>query len=180
MLVESGTKGLSDVSVELGRATVRSLQDAALAILEVLGSHHFTLPQHVTFDETLHLVPLAAQFASMTFLSYSQGHVAPVHPFYMDVALDRIYLLGTQDISTAPFWIVVEPAQLTCLGDMLRSPVMTFSVQRNSVLPSFEPLVHRHDIVACTEDILGESNYFSQTQNVLMISAQIPGMVPDW
>jgi hypothetical protein len=153
-------------------AAVLSLQDAALAILEVLGSHNFPLPQHLTLDETWHLVALAAQFASIAFLSYNQGHVAPIHPFYLDIALNRIYLLGTHTMLTAPYWIVLEPTQLSCLGKMFRSPVMTFSMQR--------PLVHRHDIVACAEDILGEPNCLSQTPNVLMISAQIPGMVPDW
>jgi hypothetical protein len=109
-------------------------------------------------DETLHIIVLVAQLSSLTFLSYNQGHKAPIQPFYLDSALERIYLLGKYDMSTAPYWTIAEPVQLSCLDDMLHSPVIVFSVQRRFIVPSFKPLALKHNVVAYAEDVLGESS----------------------
>jgi hypothetical protein len=112
------------------RAAVKSLQEAALTVLGILGLRNFPPSQHLRSEETFHIVALAAQVASLAFLSYSQGHVAPIHPFYLDTAQVRVSLLGSYDMPTAPFWILAEIKSLSCLGDMLRSPIIAFSVQR--------------------------------------------------
>jgi hypothetical protein len=138
---------------------VRSTQDAALAVLEVVDMGNFPAPEHSTLEETLHIVALAAQFASLSFLSYSQGHIVPIHPFYLDTAPDRMHLLGSCAMLAAPHWLVAEPAQLSCLGDMLRSPVTVFGVRHKNPDGSVRPAVPalRHDMVARAEDLLGES-----------------------
>jgi hypothetical protein len=140
------------------RAFVGSTQDAAFSLLEVLGLNSFPLPERPTLDETLHIIALAEQFASLAFVSYSQGYLVPMQPFYLDTALDRVLLLGSYDMATAPYWIAAEQSHLSCLGEMLRSPVTVFSVRRRSPNGYVKTSVRtpRHDVVACAEGLLGE------------------------
>jgi hypothetical protein len=145
---------------ELGRSAVRSLQKAALEILEILGRHHFPSLEHLTYHETLHLVALGAQFASLAFLSYSQAHVAPIQPFYLDTELSKILLLGVGDPQKPSFHIAASTTSLTCMGDMLRSNVLVFSIEPVRTFggqSNFGPLAScSYDIIGSAEDFIGK------------------------
>jgi hypothetical protein len=160
LLQEAQVVKNSTSTQELRRADVGNLQEAALGILGVLGRHHFPLLEQLTYHETLHLVALATQFASLGLLSYSQAHLAPIQPFYMDTALQETLLLGIGDPQEKTFHISARTTSLTCIGDMLRSKVVVFSVEPmrsfgNS--PSFGPRAScKYDVVASAEDLIGK------------------------
>jgi hypothetical protein len=122
-----------------------------------------TTEERLTYDETLHLVALSAQFVSMAFLSYTQAHVAPVLPFYLDTALSKILLLGTGDPQKPPFHIVAETTGLTCIGDMLQGPVIVFHVEPVRTFAGAAPIGpcanFKYDVIASAEDLIGNKMY---------------------
>ncbi|KAK4444399.1 hypothetical protein QBC34DRAFT_442505 [Podospora aff. communis PSN243] len=71
---------------------------------------------------------LAAQFLSLAFLSYSEGHCGPVRYFFLDTFPERILLIG--DGVWGPNFdgpcILCSLAELSCFGDMLQHPVLAF------------------------------------------------------
>ncbi|KAF2821322.1 hypothetical protein CC86DRAFT_458999 [Ophiobolus disseminans] len=145
---------------KLERSDVFNLQQAALDVLAVLGRHHFPSLERLTYEETLHLVALSVQFASLAFLSYSQAHIAPIQPVYLDTALNKVFLMGIGDPQNPPFHIVAQVARLTCLGDMLRAPVIVFNLEPvrsfRSGQPSLGPRASlSYDIIASAEDLIG-------------------------
>jgi hypothetical protein len=145
---------------ELQRADVKNLQEAALGILGVLGRHHFPLLAQLTYRETLHLVALATQFASLGVLAYSQAHLAPIQPFFMDTPLREVMLMGIGDPQQNVFHINARMTSLTCIGDMLRSEVVVFSVQPMRSFgdsPSYGPQIAcKYDVIASAEDLIGK------------------------
>jgi hypothetical protein len=159
--------------LELRRDDVKNLHEAALSILGVLGRHHFPLLEQLTYHETLHLVALATQFASLGLLSYSQAHLAPIQPFFMDTALEEVMLLGIGYPQEKNFHISARTTSLTCLGDMLRSKVLVFSVEPMrcfGVSPSFGPRAScKYDVVASAEDLIGKSASFIHTARIMLM-----------
>lgn len=139
---------------ELERAAFQDIQEAAVGVLGALGTGNFPPFQQLSFRHTIHVVALAAQFASLAFLSYSQAHVAPIQPFYLDTAQEEVKLLGTYEDGKAPFKIYADTTRLSCIGDMLRSPVVVFSVSPPHNRGFFMPRDQKYDLVATAEDLL--------------------------
>ncbi|KAF5975628.1 ankyrin protein 3 [Fusarium bulbicola] len=81
--------------------------------------------------EALHphlLDSLAAQFLSLAFALYAQGHCEPFSPFFLDTPLKRILLIGNQiwGSSFAGPCILATPVDLSCLGEMVQRRVFAF------------------------------------------------------
>ncbi|KAF5633852.1 WD repeat-containing protein [Fusarium tjaetaba] len=100
---------------------------------------------------------LRAQFLSLAFALYAQGHCEPFGPFFLDTPLKRILLIGNQiwgPSFTGPC-ILATPVNLSCFGEMLRSRVFAFqyfdNFERSRV---FSDCDKELDLKACPEDLL--------------------------
>ncbi|KAI6774835.1 hypothetical protein HG530_001593 [Fusarium avenaceum] len=124
--------------------------------LEPLISH--TNPEASFKDLDPQLLPsLTAQFFSLAFALYSQGHCEPFRPFFLDTPLKRILLIGNQ------IWgpsfngpcILASPVELSCFGEMVQRQVFAFqyfeAFERSKV---FSDLDIQLDLKACPEDLL--------------------------
>jgi hypothetical protein len=145
---------------QLDKLEVSMLQNSSLAILTILGRTYFPPLARLNYVETLHVVALAVQFASLAFLLYSQAHIAPIQPFYLDTALSKISLIGISDLRKPTLHITAKVARLNCVGDMLHAPVIVFSAGPSSVLGdplSLGPRANlKYDIIASAEDLIGK------------------------
>ncbi|KAI1031973.1 hypothetical protein LB504_000125 [Fusarium proliferatum] len=103
------------------------------------------------------LESLKAQFLSLAFALYAQGHCEPFRPFFLDTPLKRILLIGNQIWSssfTGPC-ILATPVNLSCFGEMVRRRVFAFqyfdSFERSKVFSDSEG---NFDLKAFPEDLL--------------------------
>jgi hypothetical protein len=96
-------------------------------ILDVFVFPTYTLLGDDTIGAKLHVLALTVQFASLAFLSYSQAHLNPVRPFFLDTPLERISLSGSS--KGFNFGISLAQVKLICLDDMLHSRVIVFSCE---------------------------------------------------
>ena len=112
-------EALEDNSTE---AAIRHCAQSAKHILQELIE---TLP-NTTPDDDLHYCALAAQFLCVAFLSYTQAHVGPVDPFFLDTPQREMVLLGSQHMP-GDFAVKAELVKLTCLAEMTQQPVLAFS-----------------------------------------------------
>lgn len=100
---------------------------------------------------------IAAQFLSLAFLSYSQAHCGPIHPFYLDSPIQRVLLIG--ESGWGPEFrgpcIAGSLVELSCLGDMLQEPVFAFEnfeqFDKDAFFSDSRP---RADLIASPEDLL--------------------------
>lgn len=98
--------------------------------LRILSPFDFQIQSSPSNHDSVQLLSIAAQFLSLGFLSYHQGHIGPFQPFFLDTALSGIYLTG---VSKRSSWqLELTCAELTCVGDMLASSVLTFSVRQGN------------------------------------------------
>ncbi|KAF5984619.1 ankyrin 3 [Fusarium coicis] len=103
------------------------------------------------------LSSLTAQFLSLAFALYAQGHCEPFRPFFLDTHLQRILLIGNQiwgPSFTGPC-ILVSPVELSCFGEMVQRRVFAFeyfdSFERSKV---FSDCDKQFDLKALPEDLL--------------------------
>ncbi|PNP85128.1 hypothetical protein FNYG_01653 [Fusarium nygamai] len=100
---------------------------------------------------------LTAQFLSLAFSLYTQGHCEPFRPFFLDKPLKRILLIGNKiwGRSSIGPCILASPVELSCFGDMVQRRVFAFqyfeSFERSKVFPDS---YIRFDLVAYPEDLL--------------------------
>ncbi|KAJ4270021.1 hypothetical protein NW762_001694 [Fusarium torreyae] len=114
-----------------------------------------SLPRYRSPAETLHMASLALQFLCLGFLSYVQGHIGKLHPFFLDTALEKITLLGTRASPSAPGpYLSARSVELTCLSSMCQGPVIAFSGSNSQNNLEITTGVQRYDVRACPEDIL--------------------------
>jgi hypothetical protein len=94
------------------------------------------------------------QLISLGLLSYNQGHVGPIQPFFLDTPQSKILLAGSKACESHPKGIIAELTNLTCIGDMVGGPVLTFKIDQ---LPTDVPCLQderRFDLLATAEDLL--------------------------
>ncbi|KAJ9623882.1 hypothetical protein H2203_005327 [Taxawa tesnikishii (nom. ined.)] len=140
-LVELGysDQGIADLLLEQKRESpwIRYKQ----LDLDIPVSPHFHLPGCVHQGGI-------EQVLALGILSYSNAHIGPLQPFYLERSLANITLAGTGYGSEKP--ITVDLANLACMGKMLGEPVMVFgwgpglkwgSVDAYKLLASPEDLV---------------------------------------
>ncbi|KAF5606144.1 WD repeat-containing protein [Fusarium subglutinans] len=122
---------------------------------------------------------LMAQFLSLAFFLYAQGHCEPFRPFFLDTPLKRILLIGNQiwgPSFTGPC-ILATPVDLSCFGEMIQRRVFAFqyfdSFERSRV---FSDCDKKFDLKVCPEDLLdtwGPGDFIvpkDDTQNIHAIS----------
>ncbi|KAK3365018.1 hypothetical protein B0T24DRAFT_598336 [Lasiosphaeria ovina] len=114
---------------------------------------------------------LVAQFVSLAFLSYSQGHCGPLRPFFPDTLPERILLIGDNRWS-ANFkgpCILGSLVDLSCFGDMLQQPVFTFQYLDQATALSLPNERPRLDLKASPEDLLdtwGPGEFITPTHDM--------------
>lgn len=104
------------------------------------------------------LCALAVQFLSLGLLSYTQAHVGPIRPFFLDTSLKEIILLGLAEETVFPC-LVSKLVNLTCFGNMTRGAVLAFHCHpspSNDLSPSdtYRQSNSNHDLQGHAEDIL--------------------------
>jgi hypothetical protein len=122
-------------------------------------SEHF---QTENVDDALHFLSLATQFLSLGLLSYSQGHVGPIQPFFLDTPQQKIVLTGSKASGNQSGCITAELTNLTCIGDMVGDQVLTFKVNLSSTDVFLLETEEIHDVLACPEDLIdtwGPANF---------------------
>ncbi|KAF1953009.1 hypothetical protein CC80DRAFT_451401 [Byssothecium circinans] len=129
-------------------------QQSALEILDILGDLNLRSLGSISLPETLHIISLTAQFLSLGFLMYNQAHVEPLRPFFLDRPLSEITLLGGYDNGYSSLRINVKPMKLTCIGEMLRAPVMTFWADNPKMTALHFDSKSGLDLIASPEDLL--------------------------
>ncbi|KAF5599871.1 ankyrin 3 [Fusarium pseudoanthophilum] len=117
----------------------------------------------VTSDDSLKgshaqfLSSLTAQFLSLAFALYAQGHCEPFRPFFLDTSLKRILLIGNQiwgPTFSGPC-ILASPIELSCFGGMVQRRLFAFqyfkAFDRSKV---FSDPDTKFDLKARPEDLL--------------------------
>ncbi|KAF3916445.1 hypothetical protein ABW21_db0209022 [Orbilia brochopaga] len=134
-------------------------------------------------DETLSILSLATQFLTIGFLSYVQGHVGPIQPFFLDTPQRKVVLTGSGDSCVSRFGsetseksdppiqcITLGLTDLTCLGNMTRGAVLAFREHRSLADALSFDEDGKFDVLATAEDILdtwGPGNFVIQSSPTL-------------
>lgn len=124
------------------------------ALQPLLGSHLNSLLHSEAGQETLtclHFCSLAAQFLSLAFVSYSQAHRGGIFPSFLLKPLRKVVLSGAGMVG-APV-IEMTTRSLTCIGDMLDAPVISFQLVTDAAeLP--RELSSKYNIYASLTDVV--------------------------
>lgn len=111
-----------------GKVTLTFEETRASEVLDILINGTSIGPSPETITGALHSYSLAVQALCLEFLSYSQAHVGPIQPFFLDTLPTKIRLIGVE-MSPAPYrYIEASLKSLTCFGDMIEEPVLVFSI----------------------------------------------------
>ncbi|KXG52095.1 uncharacterized protein PGRI_083790 [Penicillium griseofulvum] len=136
----------------------RKLLSASTAILGLIWQEIPDAPGDSSMEWSLHVCALAVQFLCLGFLSYSQAHIEPLRPFFLDFFAQQVRLMGLHRDATYPF-LVAELVNLTCLGNMTRGKVLLFRaskdpLQKQSLETQSQQVIQKHDVLGHTENIL--------------------------
>lgn len=110
----------------------------------------------------VHRISLAVQFLALGLLSYSQAHCGPIQPFFVDISLRSIVLLGSRRLvplnssdTTRPTF-TCHLVEMTCMGDMVGQSVLAFDWSRSSRIEGEATLAltPRKNLLASPEDLL--------------------------
>ena len=147
---------------EIKPSELISIRDTSVEILAILRQSNEQVLSDVARNlygvqfqvaEVLHLCSLAVQFLCLGFLSYTQAHSGAICPFFLDSPQKCIELHGNQDVMENHVQIRVELMDLSCMGDMLKSSVLAFSIQdAQRMTPS--PKSYKFDLLASPEDLM--------------------------
>ncbi|KAL4946321.1 hypothetical protein BDV06DRAFT_182701 [Aspergillus oleicola] len=91
---------------------------------------------------------------SLHSLSYNQGHVGPMQPFFLDTPQRKIVLAGSRTGQSHSKGIIAELTKLTCIGDMVGGPVLTIKINQLSLDAPGPQDERRFDLLATAEDLL--------------------------
>ncbi|KAL1393538.1 hypothetical protein HDK64DRAFT_7797 [Phyllosticta capitalensis] len=108
---------------------IRSVGFTARELLSQLG-----FPTEFVFDENdqtqlsadFSAACLATQVLASGLLSYIQGHLGPLRPFFLDREIQRVLLVGAQ-APGAPK-VLVRPVEMACLHQMFQKHMLVFEV----------------------------------------------------
>lgn len=131
---------------------------------------------------TVHECSLAIQMMCLGFLSYLQAHVGPLHPVFLDTPIRSASLLGSAAIQerNVVSRIELNLVELSCVGKMLRGPVLVFKLVEASipVTRTEFPLHLRFDMIANAEDLVdtwGPAQFIVQDQGSFPCAIKIGG-----
>lgn len=140
-------------------STFNDLQAAATAILNLVCPTISESREGSDIQWCLHLCALAVQFLCLGFLSYTQAHIGPLQPFFLEKPLLQVKLLGLQKEKGFPY-LIIELNELTCLGKMTRRPVLIFrsiehvAQHQTSERPQYPQITQKYNILGRAEDII--------------------------
>lgn len=150
--VEEMTQGLFSCSptgsFEIGTQEFRSKMDANTSEPES-KSKTAVKQKGIEKETVLNSCGLAVQFLSLAFLSYIQAHVGALKPFFLDTRVQVFKLLGCSTPDMQPPHLVASLYQLSCLNNMLRSPVLVFGRDGGPLQTG-----GFCDLLACPEDLV--------------------------
>ena len=145
------SKGLKRLleSPEPSSSELENTYKIALKIIDILYSAEQLLSGHVTLDNVVHICAIAVQFLCVGLLSYSQAHISPLQPFFLDLSLAEIQLLGSEEPDSLA--ISAYLVQLSCIGEMTKERVIVFT---SSLSPLLRNVGAKYDVLASVEDFL--------------------------
>ncbi|KAB8216359.1 hypothetical protein BDV33DRAFT_207422 [Aspergillus novoparasiticus] len=147
---------LSKALLSANNSCSREVLLAAMGVLQFV-SVETTDPDSDQGMDGLHLSALAVQFLCLGFVSYMQAHTGPIQPFFLDLPLQRIRLLGLGN-SEFP-QISAQLNSLSCMGNMTGGPVLIFQAHRGlpdgqSIPVANDNFPGRYDVLGYLEDVL--------------------------
>nr|WHF58366.1 hypothetical protein [Aspergillus sp.] len=121
-------------------------------LLDPLLDGHQEILRSDTVSGCMHVISLTAQFLSLGVLSYNQGHVGPIRPFFLDTPQRRVLLAGNK-AGESTFGIIAELTNMTCVGDMIQGQVMSFRIAQLVAAPCLAE-ENPFDLLSSAEDLL--------------------------
>ncbi|KAL4810467.1 hypothetical protein BDV18DRAFT_131068 [Aspergillus unguis] len=121
-------------------------------LLNPLFDSHQEILESDTVSGCLNTISLTAQFLSLGVLSYNQGHVGPIRPFFLDTPQRRVLLAGNK-AGESTFGIIAELTNMTCVGDMIQGQVMSFRIAQLVAAPCLAE-ENPFDLLSSAEDLL--------------------------
>ena len=104
-------------------------------------------------QDNIRAISLAVQCLCIGFLSYCQAHVGAIHPFFLDSPQQDLILGYADSMISGPSkiarWSLMK---LTCIGEMLKDPVLVLSTY--SVTPDRILADRVYDLSATPEDLV--------------------------
>jgi tetratricopeptide (TPR) repeat protein len=138
----------------IGPADTPVIQGIALRLLQPFMQGTAGMISDNGVNATLQYCAQAVQLLCLGFLSYSQAHVGTLRPFFLDTPLKEVQLHGIQTPKGEYDWIKASLNNLTCIGDMIKGPVLTFNLVQSRKLaqstvepPSYNLLTNALDLL---------------------------------
>ncbi|KAI4262154.1 MAG: hypothetical protein L6R42_002662 [Xanthoria sp. 1 TBL-2021] len=155
---------VKDLMSHINKAVANDSTEAAIRLGARSAKHILhelaeTIPDTLP-DINVHYCALAAQFLCVAFLSYTQAHVGPASPFFLDTPQLEMMLFGSQHMPLGsqhvPEYLAIRAGlcELTCLAEMTNQPVLAFfsAAKPGETRPGSEST--RFDVQSNAEDIL--------------------------
>jgi hypothetical protein len=140
-------------------STAKNLLLTSMAILKLIWPDRTEMQGDFSIKYCLHICALAVQFVCLGFFSYSQAHIGPFQPFFVDRPVQRVTLMGLKREEPFPY-LIAELVDLACLRDMTGGPVLLFRGSHlachdgDSEEPQSQRLCRKYDILGHVEDLL--------------------------
>ncbi|KAK8168124.1 hypothetical protein BKA80DRAFT_300119 [Phyllosticta citrichinensis] len=134
-------------TMEESEATENRLKRLNFSILRLLFGPSANVVSRLRIASTLEQCCLTVQMLAIGILSYTQAHITPLRPSFLDTDIQSFRLLGHQELSSHPK-ILAELIRLSCISDMLQGHVLVFRVAET------EALTFRPHISGFPDDIL--------------------------
>ncbi|KEY73484.1 hypothetical protein S7711_07507 [Stachybotrys chartarum IBT 7711] len=150
---------LASAEATATNTTSDQLITTSRAILDLVWPDMTVDHEESTAIEDLQLCALAVQVLCLGFLSYAQAHTGEVWPFFLDMPMHRLTLLGLEK-ETNSSSLVAELVELSCLAEMTRGPVLMFHNGQESAKGQTSKTqqghhgVLKYDVVGHASDIL--------------------------
>ena len=133
-------------------------QSYLMQMLDDTEASHFFLdePPIVSEHYTMGLTAIAVQVLSLSLVSYACAHVGILQLEFLLEGLQQVALLGCD---TTSLMVVMSLQRLSCLGDMLKQPLRTFSIyERDQFFRDYVLLrsenEERRDLIALPENLI--------------------------
>lgn len=150
---------VSKFSETVGKSELSQSYDSVKNILRPLFQGEPQFPADPDADFILHLCCLAAQFLCVGLLSFHQAHIGPLMPFFINRPQKQLILRGSHTSGYKGYWcIMAELTNLTCLGDIIGKPVLSFQLIRewpeDEEYPDPMAIRQQHDLTTTVDDLL--------------------------
>lgn len=121
-------------------------------IWQVLPKRSNRVLQTRSAGDEIDACALATQILCLGFASYIKAHIGIFHPFFLDSPVKTVNLYGSLRLrNTGLPKVTVSLLRLTCMEDMIQSPVMVFYEHKNEKLANTEK---RYDLLASPVDLV--------------------------